>query len=234
MFGESMESPVALPKALVSWSSGKDCAWALHMLRSEGEVQLAGLLTTVNRTAGRVSMHAVREQLLEMQAAALGLSLIKVLLPSPCSNEQYESAMNEAIERAKADGITVIAFGDLFLEDVRMYREERMAGTGIDPVFPLWKSDTSLLAREMVEAGLRAYITCVDPKQMAPSFAGRTFDTRFLDELPSGVDPCGEHGEFHTFVYDGPMFATPLPIMPGRVEWRDGFVFADLMPGDGP
>lgn len=229
-----MESPVALPKALVSWSSGKDCAWALHMLRSEGEVQLAGLLTTVNRTAGRVSMHAVREQLLEMQAAALGLSLIKVLLPSPCSNEQYESAMNEAIERAKADGITVIAFGDLFLEDVRMYREERMAGTGIDPVFPLWKSDTSLLAREMVEAGLRAYITCVDPKQMAPSFAGRTFDTRFLDELPSGVDPCGEHGEFHTFVYDGPMFATPLPIMPGRVEWRDGFVFADLMPGDGP
>ena len=225
---------MALPKALVSWSSGKDCAWALHMLRSEGEVQLAGLLTTVNRTAGRVSMHAVREQLLEMQAAALGLSLIKVLLPSPCSNEQYESAMNEAIERAKADGITVIAFGDLFLEDVRMYREERMAGTGIDPVFPLWKSDTSLLAREMVEAGLRAYITCVDPKQMAPSFAGRTFDTRFLDELPSGVDPCGEHGEFHTFVYDGPMFATPLPIMPGRVEWRDGFVFADLMPGDGP
>jgi uncharacterized protein (TIGR00290 family) len=197
-------------------------------------VHVAGLLTTINREAGRVSMHAVRERLLEEQAAALGLPFIKVPLPSPCSNGEYERAVREAIEMAKAQGITTIAFGDLFLEDVRRYREERMAPTGIEPIFPLWMTDTSQLAREMVTAGLRAHVTCVDPQQLDPSFAGRTFDARLLDDLPAGVDPCGEGGEFHTFVYAGPMFTEPLRVRPGPVVRRDGFVFADLMLADWP
>ena len=226
-------SSVARAKALVAWSSGKDSAWALHMLRSQGEVEVTGLLTTINRSAGRIAMHAVREQLLEAQATALGLPVVKVFIPSPCSNEQYERAMGEAVERARAEGITLIAFGDLFLEDVRRYRVENLAGTGITPLFPLWGIDTALLAREMVGAGLRAHITCIDPRQLAPSFAGRTFDGRLLDELPAHVDPCGERGEFHTFVSDGPMFEAPIPVVPGEVVSRDGFVFADLMLQDG-
>ncbi len=220
---------MARPKAWMSWSSGKDSAWALHTLRSKGEVEIVGLLTSINRTAGRVAMHAVREQLLEVQATALGLPLVKVLLPSPCSNEQYESAMSKALTLAKAQEITVIAFGDLFLEDVRRYREEKLAETGIKPIFPLWSAGTSQLARDMVGAGLRAHVTCIDPKQLAPSFAGRTYDGHFLDCLPSDVDPCGERGEFHTFAYEGPMFDRPIPVVPGRVLERDGFVFADLM-----
>ena len=217
-------------KALVSWSSGKDSAWALHTLRREGRVDLAGLLTTFNRAAGRVAMHAVRERLVEAQAEALGLSLVKVLIPSPCSNEEYEQAMGEAMARAKADGINAVAFGDLFLQDVRSYREEKLAGTGIEPLFPLWGLDTSTLARQMVEAGLRAYVTCVDPRQLDPSFAGRAYDAQFLDDLPPGVDPCGERGEFHTFVHDGPMFQRPIPVVLGQVVRRDGFVFADVLP----
>ncbi|MDP3063399.1 MAG: ATP-binding protein [Chloroflexota bacterium] len=221
---------MATLKALVSWSSGKDSAWALHTLRREGRVELAGLLTTFNRAAGRVAMHAVRERLVEAQARALGLPLVKVLIPSPCSNEEYEQAMGEAMARAKADGINAVAFGDLFLQDVRRYREEKLAGTGIEPLFPLWGLDTSTLARQMVEARLRAYVTCVDPKQLDPSFAGRAYDEQFLDDLPPGVDPCGERGEFHTFVHDGPMFQRPIPVVLGQVVHRDGFVFADVLP----
>ncbi len=217
------------PHALLAWSSGKDSAWTLHQLRTQGTIDVVGLLTTINREAGRVAMHAVREQLLEAQAAAVGLPLVKVFIPSPCPNEQYERAMGEAIACARAEGITQIAFGDLFLEDVRRYRENQLAGTGIQPIFPLWGLDTASLARTVVAAGLRAYLTCVDPKQLTPSFVGRTFDAQFLDELPPGVDPCGERGEFHTFAYAGPMFAAPIPIVPGAVVSRDGFVFADLL-----
>lgn len=217
------------PRALLAWSSGKDSAWTLYRLRTQATVDVVGLLTTINREAGRVAMHAVREQHLEAQAAAAGLPLVKVFIPSPCPNEQYERAMGEAIASARAAGITQIAFGDLFLEDVRRYRENQLAGTGIHPNFPLWGLDTANLARTMVTAGLRAYLTCVDPKQLTPSFVGRTFDAQFLDELPPGVDPCGERGEFHTFAYAGPMFSAPIPIVPGAVVSRDGFVFADLL-----
>jgi uncharacterized protein (TIGR00290 family) len=216
------------PKTLLSWSSGKDSAWTLYWLRQEGAVEVVGLLTTLNREAGRVAMHAVREKLLEAQAAAAGLPLIKVFIPHPCPNEVYEQAMAEALAQARTDGITQVAFGDLFLEDVRRYREERLAGTGIQPLFPLWGQDTRRLAREMVGAGLRAHVTCVDPKQLAPSFAGRTYDHQFLNDLPAKVDPCGERGEFHTFAYEGPMFTRPLPILPGETISRDGFVFADV------
>ncbi len=220
----------ARTSALVSWSSGKDSAWALHVLRRQGEVEIAGLLTTFNRVAGRVAMHAVRERLVEAQAEAAGLPLVKVFIPSPCTNEEYESAMGEAMARAKADGITAVTFGDLFLEDVRRYREEKLAGAGMAALFPLWKLDTSLLAREMIRAGLRAYVTCLDPRQLSPSFAGRSFDDKFLDDLPAGVDLCGERGEFHTFVYAGPMFSAPIPVEVGETVTRDGFVFTDVLP----
>ncbi len=216
------------PTTLLSWSSGKDSAWTLYWLRQEGAVEVVGLLTTLNREAGRVAMHAVRETLLEAQAGAAGLPLIKVFIPHPCPNEFYEQAMAEALAHARTDGITQVAFGDLFLEDVRRYREERLAGTGIQPLFPLWGQDTRRLAREMVGAGLRAHVTCVDPKQLDPSFAGRTYNHQFLNDLPAKVDPCGERGEFHTFAYEGPMFTRPLAILPGKVISRDGFVFADI------
>ncbi len=215
-------------KALLSWSSGKDSAWALHVLLQRGEVDVVGLLTTINQVANRVAMHAVRSRLLEAQAEALHLPLLKVPLPSPCSNREYELAMTQAVSQAQADGITKIAFGDLFLEDVRRYREERMASTSIRPIFPIWGLDTTELAHSMVEAGLRAHVTCVGPKQLDPSFAGRTYDSQFLSDLPSGIDPCGENGEFHTFAYKGPMFTSEIPITPGPVIERDGFVFADV------
>lgn len=214
----------------MAWSSGKDSAWALHTLRHQGEVEAGGLLTTVNRDMARVAMHAVRERLLETQAEALGLPLVKVPIPHGCTNEEYERAMGQAMEQAKAQGIAGVAFGDLFLEDIRQYREERLAESGIQPLFPLWHLDTARLARDMVSAGLRAYVTCVDPRQLDPAFAGRIFDERFLDDLPPGVDPCGERGEFHTFAYQGPMFRRPIPVAPGEVVERDGFVFADLLP----
>jgi diphthamide synthase (EF-2-diphthine--ammonia ligase) len=174
----------------------------------------------------------VREALLERQAEAASLPLIKVPIPHPCPNESYEAAMAKAMADAKRDGITAVAFGDLFLEDVRNYRLEKLAGTGIDPVFPIWGLETAALARDMVAAGLRAHVTCVDPKQLDPGFAGRSFDTDFLDDLPDGVDPCGENGEFHSFAHAGPMFARPIPVQAGEVVERDGFVFADLLPGD--
>jgi uncharacterized protein (TIGR00290 family) len=221
-------APFPRPQAWLSWSSGKDSAWALHMLRTRGDVEVVGLLTTLNREAGRVAMHGVREELLDAQAAAAGLPLVKVFLPHPCSNNAYEDAMRGAIAQAKADGITHMAFGDLFLEDVRQYRERMLADTGIQPIFPLWRQPTGQLADRMIAAGLRAYLTCVDPKQLSPAFAGRIFDEWLLKDLPDGVDPCGERGEFHSFAYAGPMFETSIPILPGEIVTRDGFVFADL------
>ena len=217
------------PKALLSWSSGKDSAWSLHVLRTRREVEVAGLLTTVNEVHSRVAMHAVRVELLEAQAEAVGLPLWKIPIPSPCTNAEYEAAMLTAVDRAKREGIGSVAFGDLFLEDIRRYREERLKETGVAPIFPIWGMPTMDLAREMIESGLRARVTCVDPKQLPESFAGREFDARFLADLPSDVDPCGERGEFHTFAYDGPMFERPVPVKSGEIVKRDGFVFADLL-----
>lgn len=221
-----MNSPT---KALLSWSSGKDSAWSLHVLRKRGEVEVVGLLTTVNEVYSRVAMHAVRVELLDAQANAVGLPLWKIPIPSPCSNAQYEAAMLAAIERAKSDGVNTFAFGDLFLEDIRRYREERLRETGVSPIFPIWALPTIELAREMIASGLRARVTCVDPQQLPASFAGREFDAGFLADLPPAVDPCGERGEFHTFAYDGPMFHYPVPVQSGEIIERDGFVFADLL-----
>jgi uncharacterized protein (TIGR00290 family) len=218
-------------KILVSWSTGKDSAWTLHVLRQRYPGAVAGLLTTVNEAFDRVAMHAVRRTLVEAQADAVGVPLHVVNIPWPCSNAQYEEAMTIAVNGFLADGFTHVAFGDLFLEDVRRYREERMAGTGLAPLFPVWKTKTTAeLAREMIGGGLRAYLTCVDPRKLDRSFAGRAFDATLLAELPAGVDPCGENGEFHSFVWDGPMFQQPLAIRLGDVVDRDGFVFADLIP----
>jgi uncharacterized protein (TIGR00290 family) len=217
-----------LPKALLCWSSGKDSAWTLHVLRQRGEVEVVGLLTTINTAYERVAMHAVRVALLEAQADAVGLPLWQVPIPSPCSNQEYEAAMGKAIQRALDAGITLMAFGDLFLEDVRRYREQQLAGTGLTPIFPIWGLPTDTLARDMVAAGLRARLTCVDPKQLPASFAGREFDAALLADFPPEVDPCGERGEFHTFAYAGPMFRRPVPIQTGDIVARDGFVFADL------
>ena len=217
-------------RALVCWSSGKDSAWALHTLRTQGNIEVAGLLTTISGGSGRVVMHDVRTELLEAQARSVGLPLITVPIPSPCTNAQYEAAMAGAVARARADDITVMAFGDLFLEDIRRYREEQLAPTGMRPIFPLWGQPTGILAQEMVTAGLRATVTCLDPARLPPAFAGRTFDHAFLADLPDGVDPCGEYGEFHTFAFQGPMFQAPIGQTLGAVVERDSFVFADLLP----
>lgn len=217
------------PKALLSWSSGKDSAWSLHVLRTRREVEVVGLLTTVNEVHSRIAMHAVRVELLEAQAKAVGLPLWKIPIPSPCSNAEYEAAMLAAIEKAKREGIGSVAFGDLFLEDIRRYREEQLKATGVSPLFPIWAMPTMELAREMIESGLRARVTCVDPKPLSDSFVGREFDAQFLADLPPAVDPCGERGEFHTFAYDGPMFQHPVPVRLGEIVERDGFVFADLL-----
>lgn len=219
-----------MKKVLLSWSSGKDSAWTLHVLRRTPGVEVAGLLTTINEAFNRVAMHAVRVELLEAQAAAAGAPLWKVPIPNACSNAHYEAAMGVVLERARGSGIEAVAFGDLFLEDIRAYRVERMRGTGIEPLFPLWGTPTGKLAREMVAAGLQARLTCVDPRTLDRSFAGRAFDGRLLDDLPPGVDPCGERGEFHTFAWAGPMFKVSVPIRTGEVVDRDGFVFADLLP----
>ena len=215
-------------KTMVSWSSGKDSAWLVHVLRQDPDVELAGLLTTINESAQRVAMHAVRVELLQAQADALGLPLWQIPIPSPCPNEVYEQAMAKAVARAVAEGFTHMAFGDLFLEDVRQYRVDRLAGTGLTPIFPLFGADTTALARTMVESGLRARLTCVNPKVIDRAFAGREFDARLLDELPLAIDPCGERGEFHSFAYAGPMFRAPIPIETGITVERDGFVFTDL------
>lgn len=220
------------PKLLLSWSSGKDSAWTLHRLRQSAQHEIVGLVTTVNAAFDRVAMHGVRAELLEAQAAATELPLWRVDLPWPCPNTEYETRMRALVERAQAAGVTHMAFGDLFLEDVRAYRERMLAGTGIIPLFPLWGSDTARLARDMIAAGLRATLSCVDPRQLSPDFAGRAFDSALLAELPATVDPCGEHGEFHSFCHAGPMFARPLAVTVGDVVERDGFVFADLAPAE--
>lgn len=225
---------------LLSWSGGKDSAWALHLLRSRADLaaqyEVLGLLTTINQHFGRVAMHGFRESLLDEQAAAAGLPLWKVPLPWPCSNEQYEQAMTEVCARAVREGIRGIAFGDLFLEDIRAYRVEKLAGTGLEPIFPCWLLPTAQLAREMIASGLSARLTCVDPRAFpnadARSFAGRTFDAALLHDLPSTVDPCGERGEFHTFVTDGPMLSRSIEVHRGDLVERDGFLYADLLPAN--
>jgi uncharacterized protein (TIGR00290 family) len=214
---------------LVSWSSGKDSAWMLHVLKQDPSVEIGALLTTMNEAFDRVAMHAVRRRLLEEQSHALGVPLWTVPLPWPCSNEEYESRMRTAVAKAVAEGFTHVAFGDLFLEDVRRYREDRLAGSGLAPMFPIWGIPTDQLAGDMIDGGLRAVLTCVNPKQLDRSFAGRQFDRSLLADLPTGVDPCGERGEFHSFAYDGPMFNRPVAVTPGEIVDRDGFVFADMI-----
>lgn len=217
-------------RAWMSWSSGKDSAFALHELGRDHDVEVVGLLTTVNAEADRVAMHAVRRELLEVQAERVGLPLHTVELPAPCPNGVYEAQMASAMAAAARDGVEQVVFGDLFLSDIRAYREAMMAGSGIDPVFPLWARPTDGLATDMLDAGIRAVITCVDPAQMPGELAGRAFDARLLADLPADVDPCGENGEFHTFVWDGPGFASPIDIEVGEVVERDGFVYCDLRP----
>lgn len=216
-------------KTLLAWSTGKDSAYALWLLRQDPSIEVVGLLTTLNNAVGRVNMHGVREEVLEAQAASCGLPLYRVLLPHPCSDEDYRAAMNRAVANALAGGVQAMAFGDLFLADVRKYREEQLAGSGVEPLFPLWGRPTARLAHEMVAAGLEAVVTCVDTERLDRSFAGRRFGGDLLADLPVGVDPCGENGEFHTAVVAGPMFAKPLLVDLGEVVERDRFVFADLM-----
>jgi uncharacterized protein (TIGR00290 family) len=228
--GKGSNSTQALPKAWLAWSSGKDSAWALHTVRQSAEFDVVALLTTVNRTHERVAMHAVRESLLEMQAAVTALPLAKVPIPSPCSNEIYEQAMGAAMAQARIEGVRDVIFGDLFLEDVRAYRENKLAAFGMTPVFPLWGRDTRRLAEEMLAGGLSAHLTCVDPRKLDRAFAGRRFDRALLGALPRHVDPCGENGEFHTFASAGPMFRRAIPLTLGEIVERDGFVFADLLP----
>lgn len=219
------------PKAVVSWSSGKDSAYALWEILRRRELDVVALLTTVTGTFSRVSMHGVRVEMLDRQAESCGLPLRKVEIPSPCPNEIYERAMSTAISAMRAEGITHIVFGDLFLQEIREYRESRLAPTGMRPVFPLWGMNTTKLARSMIECGLTANIVCIDPRKLSKDFAGRRFDSRFLQDLPPSVDPCGENGEFHTFVSAGPMFSRTIPIVVGQTVERDGFVFTDILPG---
>ena len=216
-------------RVLLAWSSGKDSAFALHVLREQG-VPVVGLLTTINEAFERVAMHAVRLELLRGQAEAVGLPLALVRIPWPCPNEAYEAAMAAALAEARARGVTAVAFGDLFLEDVRRYREDRMRGSGLEPLFPLWGRPTRALAEEMIALGQKAVLTCVDPRVLPRELAGRAFDAALLRELPDAVDPCGERGEFHSFAWDGPAFRRPVGVRPGEVVERDGFVFADLLP----
>jgi len=215
---------------LLAWSSGKDSAWSLHVLRQRQDVEVVGLLTTVTSAYDRVAMHAVSRRLLEAQAEAAALPVTLVSIPSPCPNDVYEAAMGQAIAAAVARGVEGVAFGDLFLQDIRSYRERQMQGTGLALHFPLWGRPTAELADEMITNGLRARLTCVDPRQAPRSLAGREFDRALLQELPTSVDPCGENGEFHTFAWDGPMFRRPIHVRGGDIVERDGFVFADLVP----
>ena len=219
-----------MKKVLLSWSSGKDSAWTLHLLSQSKDTQIVGLLTTINESANRVAMHAVRRMLLEAQAETLGLPLWVAPLPSPCPNADYERIMREVCRRAVTEGIQAIAFGDLYLADVRRYREQQLQGTGLEPLFPVWGIPTREIASEMISSGLRAKITCVDPRVLPREFAGREFDESFLADLPPGVDLCGENGEFHSFVYNAPGFREPLHVEVGEIVERDGFVFADLLP----
>jgi len=214
-------------KTLLAWSSGKDSAWTLHVLRTQG-IEVSALLTTLNQAADRVAMHGVRRTVLEAQAAATGIPLWQIPLPWPCTNDDYEARMAEACRRAVAEGFDTIAFGDLFLADIRAYRERQLAGSGLTPIFPLWEIPTPQLARDMIAGGLRARLSCVDSRQLDAAFAGREFDAKLLADLPPTVDPCGENGEFHTCVYAGPIFREPLTLEAGEVRNVDGFVYTDL------
>ncbi|HZW26083.1 MAG TPA: ATP-binding protein [Gallionella sp.] len=214
-------------KTWLSWSSGKDSAWALHVMRQSGQYEVAGLFTTVNAAFERVAMHAVRVELLKQQAEAAALPLHIIEIPYPCSSEQYAAVMTDFMAMARAEGVQCMAFGDLYLQDVRRYREERMLGSGIEAVFPLWERPTRELLHEMLAGGLRACLTCVDPRILPMEFAGRELTAELVASLPASADPCGENGEFHTFVFEGPMFSRPLDIEMGEVVTRDGFVFAD-------
>ena len=218
-----------IPKAYISWSSGKDSAYALCEARGAGLADVVGAVTTFSEVYDRVAMHGVRASLLDRQIAALGLPSLKVMLPSPCSNEIYEARFGAACEELKRQGIRHIVFGDLYLEDLRAYRERLLAALGMTPIFPLWRRPTAALAREMIASGLVAHLVCIDPRRLAREFAGRRFDAQLLDQLPPDVDPCGENGEFHTVVTAGPMFASPIPARVGEVVERDGFVFADVL-----
>ena len=219
-----------MKRVLLSWSSGKDSAWALHLLRQQREVEVVGLVTTFNTAADRVAMHAVRRALVKMQAERTGLPLWEVELPWPCSNDDYECRMRAIVDRAKSEGIDAVAFGDLFLEDIRAYRVKQLEGTGLEPLFPVWGIPTDELARQMIAGGVRAKLTCVDPRKLDASFAGRDFEEPLLLDLPAGIDPCGENGEFHTCVYEAPVFSAPLAVRTGEVVERDNFVFADVLP----
>lgn len=216
-------------RVLLSWSSGKDSAWALHVLRQQAEFEVVGLVSIINAEFDRVAMHAVRTELLRQQAACIGLPLRLVKLPFPCSNEIYEARMKALLGAAQNEGIQAIAFGDLFLIDVRQYRERMMAGTGIIALFPLWERPTAALAEEMIAAGLRAQITCIDPRVLPRALAGSEYNRQFLAALPAGVDPCGERGEFHSFAFAGPMFSRPVACTVGATSARDGFIFTDLL-----
>lgn len=217
-----------MKRALVSWSGGKDCAWALERLRG-WDVEIVALLTTINERFDRVSMHGVRRELVEEQSRSIGIPLWVAPLPWPCSNDRYEEVMAAMCRRAVDAGIDAVVFGDLFLQDVRSYRERMLAGTGLEPLFPLWKAPTAALAREMLAHGLRARIACIDRRVLDRSFAGREYDASFVADLPPGADPCGENGEFHSFVYDGPMFRHPIAIEPGEFHEDGDFTFADLL-----
>jgi uncharacterized protein (TIGR00290 family) len=219
-----------MKRVLLSWSSGKDSAWTLHVLRQTPDVEVVGLLTTLNEAAQRVAMHAVRRELLEQQARATGLPLTTLNLPWPCSNQQYETILLAACKDVLAGGVQAVAFGDLFLRDIREYREKQMQNTGLEPIFPLWALPTDRLARDMLAGGLRARLTCVDLARLSRDFAGREFDERLLADLPPGTDPCGENGEFHSFCYAGPIFSSQIACTPGEIIERDGFAFADLVP----
>jgi uncharacterized protein (TIGR00290 family) len=220
-------------RILLSWSGGKDSAWALHRLQQQPEYEVVALLTTINERYRRVAIHGFREELLDLQAESIGLPLWKVDLPFPCTNADYESRMATVCARATAEGLYGIAFGDLFLEDIRAYRIEKLAGTGLEPLFPVWTPDLGVstveLARQMIAAGLRAHLTCIDPRVLDASFAGRTFDSALLADLPAAVDPCGERGEFHTFAFAGPMFRRIVSVLPAETVERDNFIYAELL-----
>jgi uncharacterized protein (TIGR00290 family) len=217
-------------RILLSWSSGKDSAWTLHLLRQDPDIEISALLTAFNGAADRVAMHAVRRELVEAQAQRTALPLWSIDLPWPCSNAVYENLMRETCQRALKHGITAIAFGDLFLQDIRDYRERQMESTGLSPLFPVWQIPTNELAGELISIGMKAKVTCIDLAKLDASYAGREYDCEFLSSLPPGVDSCGENGEFHTFVYDGPVFSSGIRVKVGEKLERDGFVFADVMP----
>jgi uncharacterized protein (TIGR00290 family) len=225
-----MKTPVVM-----SWSGGKDSAFALHELITSGQYEVVALMTSISEEYRRISHHGVREALLEQQAEAIGIPLEKIYLPSgnstPCTNEVYEQIMGEVMAKFCARGVKTVAFGDLFLEDLRTWREANLAKAGMRGLFPIWKRNTTELASEVIAMGFKAYLSCVEAK-LGPGFVGRPFDLDLLRDLPSGIDPCGEYGEFHTFVYDGPIFTRPVPVRVGEIVIRDGRHYADLLPAD--